>query len=110
MLLKTAAGTMLVDAYYAASPAIADGVACKGYFHWSIMDNFEWAQGYKQRFGIVHVDFGTGKRTLKDSAYWYKGVISSNGECLFEENSDDSDNSHRGSADSAPRGSFAEAQ
>jgi beta-glucosidase len=59
--------------------AIEDGVEAIGYFLWSIMDNFEWSHGYQQRFGIVHVDFPSGKRTLKDSAYWYKGVIRSNG-------------------------------
>ena len=65
--------------------AIADGVEGEGYFLWSIMDNFEWAHGYKQRFGIVHVDFPTGKRTLKDSACWYKNVITSNGSNFIEE-------------------------
>lgn len=63
--------------------AITDGVEANGYFLWSIMDNFEWAQGYKQRFGIVHVDYPTGRRTLKDSAYWYKNVIASNGSNLL---------------------------
>ena len=43
------------------------------------MDNFEWALGYEKRFGIVHVDFKTQKRTLKDSALWYKKVIANNG-------------------------------
>ena len=62
--------------------AIDDGVVAKGYFLWSIMDNFEWAHGYKQRFGIIYVDYATGKRTLKDSAYWYKEVIASNGDIL----------------------------
>jgi beta-glucosidase len=62
--------------------AINDGVDVKGYFVWSIMDNFEWAEAYKQRFGLVFVDYVTGKRTMKDSAYWYKQVISSNGGSL----------------------------
>ncbi len=64
--------------------AIADGVKVEGYFLWSIMDNFEWAHGYKQRFGIIHVDYTTGKRTLKDSARWYKNVIANNGSTLLE--------------------------
>jgi beta-glucosidase len=61
-----------------------DGVAVGGYFVWSIIDNFEWALGYQQRFGFIYVDYATGKRTLKDSAYWYKQVISTNGESLGE--------------------------
>jgi beta-glucosidase len=59
--------------------ATHDGVAVKGYFHWSIMDNFEWAEGYKHRFGMIHVDYETQKRTLKDSALWYRKAIESNG-------------------------------
>ncbi|HVU51442.1 MAG TPA: GH1 family beta-glucosidase [Polyangia bacterium] len=59
--------------------AVAGGVPVRGYFHWSLLDNFEWAHGYKQRFGLVHVDFATQKRTLKDSARWYRGVVASNG-------------------------------
>ena len=63
----------------AASKAIADGVPLDGYFHWSFMDNFEWARGYGQRFGLVWVDFATQERVPKDSALWYKDVIAANG-------------------------------
>ncbi len=62
--------------------AAADGIDIRGYFHWSIMDNFEWAEGYKHRFGLIHVDYETQKRTLKDSAIWYREVIRTNGENL----------------------------
>lgn len=62
--------------------AADDGVPVLGYMQWSLLDNFEWAEGYKQRFGIIHVDYKTQKRTLKDSALWYKDVIASNGENL----------------------------
>jgi beta-glucosidase len=65
--------------------AIEDGVRIDGYFHWSIMDNFEWAEGYKQRFGLIHVDFQTQKRTLKESAHWYRTVIETNGGALSPE-------------------------
>ena len=58
--------------------AIEDGVPCIGYSLWSLMDNFEWAEGYAKRFGIVHVDYETQQRTLKDSAYWYSHVIAAN--------------------------------
>jgi beta-glucosidase len=59
--------------------AIAQGVDVRGYFLWSLMDNFEWAWGYSKRFGIVHVDFATQQRRLKDSAIWYRGVVAANG-------------------------------
>jgi beta-glucosidase len=59
--------------------AIDHGVDVRGYFHWSLMDNFEWADGYRQRFGLVHVDYRTQKRTLKDSARWYARLIQTNG-------------------------------
>ncbi|WP_406280202.1 GH1 family beta-glucosidase [Embleya sp. NBC_00896] len=59
--------------------AIADGVDVRGYFVWSLLDNFEWAYGYAKRFGIVHVDFATGRRTAKRSARWYASMIAGNG-------------------------------
>jgi beta-glucosidase len=58
--------------------AIRDGLPVTGYFAWSLMDNFEWSVGYSQRFGIVHVDYATQKRTPKDSAYFYQQVIAAN--------------------------------
>lgn len=64
--------------------AIDSGVDVKAYFHWSLLDNFEWAEGYSQRIGLVYVDYNTQKRTLKDSAYWYKKVIATNGKSLNE--------------------------
>ncbi len=58
--------------------ALADGVKLKGFFVWSLMDNYEWAEGYSKRFGIVYIDYKTQKRIIKDSAKWYSGVISKN--------------------------------
>jgi beta-glucosidase len=62
--------------------AIADGAKIDAYFLWSVLDNFEWAEGYRERFGITYVDFETKKRTLKDSALWYRDVIATNGDHL----------------------------
>jgi beta-glucosidase len=59
--------------------AIKDGVPVKGYFVWCFTDNFEWARGYSIRFGIVHTDYKTQKRTPKDSAYWYSNLVKNNG-------------------------------
>jgi beta-glucosidase len=59
--------------------AISEGANVGGYYLWSLLDNFEWAYGYGKRFGIVHVDYETQARMLKDSAYWYADVIRENG-------------------------------
>lgn len=60
----------------------AEETDLRGYFQWSLMDNFEWAKGYSERFGLVYVDYRTQERIPKDSAYWYRDVIQSNGENL----------------------------
>ena len=62
--------------------AAEDGVDLAGYFAWSVMDNFEWVYGYSQRFGLVYTDYNTQKRIWKDSAYFYKNIIETNGENL----------------------------
>jgi beta-glucosidase len=73
----------LKDHLISSSMAIAAGVPLKGYYAWSLLDNFEWAHGYSKRFGLVWVDFDTLERVLKDSALYYGDVIQSNGEVLF---------------------------
>jgi beta-glucosidase len=67
--------------------ALGDGVDVRGYFHWTVMDNFEWAEGYKQRFGLIHVDYSTQKRTIKDSGNWYREFIASGGARLWDSTS-----------------------
>ena len=62
--------------------AADEGADVAGYFQWSLMDNFEWAAGYSERFGLVYVNFVTQERIIKDSGYWYREVIESNGENL----------------------------
>jgi len=59
----------------AVGEALSQGVPMAGYMVWSLLDNFEWASGYEKRFGIVHVDFATQRRTLKDSALWYRDFL-----------------------------------
>ena len=71
--------TYLRQHILAAREAIARGVDLRGYFVWSLLDNFEWALGYSKRFGIVHVDFQTQKRTIKASGKFYRDVIRGNG-------------------------------
>jgi beta-glucosidase len=61
------------------SDAMRSGVPVRGYFYWSFLDNFEWADGYKQRFGLVYVDYETQRRIPKDSFAFYRDVIASNG-------------------------------
>jgi len=63
--------------------AMQDGTEVMGYMYWSIMDNFEWADGYDKRFGLVYVDYRTQERTIKDSGYFYQTVIETNGETIF---------------------------
>ncbi|WP_433324208.1 GH1 family beta-glucosidase [Spirillospora sp. CA-294931] len=63
----------------AAHAALASGADLRGYLVWSLMDNFEWAEGYGKRFGLVYVDYATQRRVLKDSARWFRDVISDNG-------------------------------
>ena len=60
----------------AVGEALAAGVPMAGYMVWSLMDNFEWASGYAKRFGVVHVDYDTQVRTPKDSALWYRDLVS----------------------------------
>jgi beta-glucosidase len=67
------------DHLAAVHDAIEQGVPVIGYCYWSFMDNFEWALGYAQRFGLVHVDYETQERTIKDSGRYYAGVIRANG-------------------------------
>ncbi|MGE5583415.1 MAG: GH1 family beta-glucosidase [Bacillota bacterium] len=64
---------------YSAYKAIREGVNIAGYYVWSLMDNFEWAEGYSKRFGIVYVDYPTQRRIIKKSGYWYREVIKNNG-------------------------------
>ena len=69
-----------LDLYMSAlQKANDEGADVRGYFLWTFLDNFEWDKGYTERFGIVHVDFATQKRIVKDSAYWYQKVIETNG-------------------------------
>lgn len=72
------------DHLLAAQEAIAAGAPLKGYFAWSLLDNFEWAFGYAKRFGLIHVDFENQARTLKDSAHFYREVIETAGARLHD--------------------------
>jgi beta-glucosidase len=74
-IADTARQAYLEQHLSALADARARGVAVDGYFVWSFLDNFEWGHGYEQRFGIVHVDFQTLERTLKDSAHWLASLL-----------------------------------
>ena len=67
----------LAEHIAAVAAARAQGADVRGYFAWSLMDNFEWAEGYAKRFGLVHVDFETQVRTPKASAQWFRGLVES---------------------------------
>lgn len=67
----------LHDHLAAVARARAEGVDVRGYHHWSLLDNFEWAEGFAQRFGLIHVNFRSLERTIKDSGWWYADVIRS---------------------------------
>ena len=66
------------DALRGVLACLDDGIDVRGYVYWSLLDNFEWADGYSKRFGIVYVDFATQKRTPKLSAEFYKATIAHN--------------------------------
>lgn len=68
--------------------AVDEGIPVEGYLYWSVMDNFEWLKGYDLRFGLIYIDYPTQTRTLKDSAYYYRDVIATNGKILYEEERD----------------------
>jgi beta-glucosidase len=69
----------LRDHIIQAHRAMDEGVPLRGYFVWSLLDNFEWAYGYRMRFGLIYVGFNTLERTIKDSGRWYAKVIEQNG-------------------------------
>jgi beta-glucosidase len=78
-LLHDAARIEYLEGHLAAMhDAIAGGANVQGYYHWSFLDNFEWALGYEPRFGLVHVDYETQARTVKDSGRWYARVVAAN--------------------------------
>ncbi|MEP6509496.1 MAG: family 1 glycosylhydrolase, partial [Gemmatimonadales bacterium] len=68
----------------AVSQAMKEGAPVKGYFAWSLLDNFEWSHGYSKRFGVVHVNYATQKRTIKSSGMLYAEVIRTCGAVLDE--------------------------
>ena len=62
--------------------ARAEGLDVRGYYAWSLLDNYEWSLGYSKRFGLIHVDYSTQQRTIKSSGRFYSSVIASRGEVL----------------------------
>jgi beta-glucosidase len=58
------------------------GVQIRGYYAWSLLDNFEWSQGFSKRFGIIHVDYATLERTIKSSGAYYSAIVRTNGDAL----------------------------
>ncbi len=62
-----------------AHKAIEDGVPLHGYFAFSLIDNFEWAEGYSKRFGLIYIDYPTQRRIMKESGFWYRDSIAANG-------------------------------
>ena len=78
----------LRDHLRAARAAMEQGVNLRGYFAWSLLDNFEWAHGYSPRFGLIHVDYATQQRTIKASGRFYAEVIRSHGAALFKADSE----------------------
>jgi beta-glucosidase len=65
--------------------ALDEGVDVRGYFVWTLLDNFEWARGFRPRFGLIYVDYATQERILKDSAHWYRTVIETEGRVLGQQ-------------------------
>jgi beta-glucosidase len=74
----------LRDHLRALREAMHRGVDVRGYFVWSLLDNFEWSNGFSKRFGLFHVDFATQARTLKASGAFFRDVIASGGDALTE--------------------------
>ena len=73
-----------IKRYLRALSRAADEAEIDGYFYWSLIDNFEWAEGFSKKFGLIHVDYATGERTPKKSAYFYQKVIETNGGEIFK--------------------------
>jgi beta-glucosidase len=65
--------------------AVQDGAPVRGYFVWSLLDNFEWSHGYTKRFGVIYVDYPTQRRILKQSGEWYTQVTRQNGFVFSED-------------------------